>query len=60
MENVGIFVGHLEYFKAFWYILRLFGNVVIIWHSLYRFGTLCQEKSGNPGENANATFFDTK
>jgi hypothetical protein len=36
MEDVGIFYGHLIYFLVIWYIFP-------------RFGTLCKEKSGNPG-----------
>jgi hypothetical protein len=38
MEDVGIFCGHWVYFTAIWYILLFFP----------RFGTLYQEKSGNP------------
>jgi hypothetical protein len=49
MENAGIFYGHLEYFPVIWYILRPFGNVVVIWYIFPRFGVLFQEKSGNPG-----------
>jgi hypothetical protein len=30
IENVAIFCGHLEYFKAIWYILRSLGNAVAI------------------------------
>jgi hypothetical protein len=30
MENTSIFYGHLEYFTVIWYILRPFGNVVVI------------------------------
>jgi hypothetical protein len=32
IENVGIFYGDLEYFKAIWYILWPLGNVVEIWY----------------------------
>jgi hypothetical protein len=39
----------LEYFTVIWYILRPFGNVVVIGHNFSRFGLLCHEKSGNPG-----------
>jgi hypothetical protein len=46
--RAGIFYGHLEYFTVIWYIVWPFGNVVVIWYSFTRFGTLCQEKSGNP------------
>jgi hypothetical protein len=31
-------------------MLQQFGNLVPIWCIFPRFGTLCQEKSGNPGE----------
>jgi hypothetical protein len=48
VENAGIFYGHLEYFTVIWYILWPFGNVVAIWYIFSRFGTLCQETSGNP------------
>jgi hypothetical protein len=50
MENADIFYGHLEYFTVVWYILWLFGNVVVIWYIFPSFGILCQEKSGNPGK----------
>jgi hypothetical protein len=48
MENVTIFYGNLEYFTAIWYILWPFVNVVVVWYIFPRFGTFCQEKSGNP------------
>jgi hypothetical protein len=48
MENVGIFYGHLEYFTAMCYILWPFENLVVIWYIFPRFGTVCQQKSGNP------------
>jgi hypothetical protein len=32
MEDVGIFYGHLVYFTAIWYILRIF------WYILWLFG----------------------
>jgi hypothetical protein len=51
MGNVGIFLGHLEYFMTIWYILWPFGNLVLIWNIYPRFGILCQEKSGNPVAN---------
>jgi hypothetical protein len=51
MEIAGIFYGHLEYFTVIWYVLWVFGNVVVIWYIFPRFGILCQEKSGNPGLN---------
>jgi hypothetical protein len=46
---IGIFYGHLEYFIVIWNILWLFDNVVVNRYISPRFGTLCQEKSGNPG-----------
>jgi hypothetical protein len=49
LRSFGIFYGHLESFTVIWYILWLFGNVVVIWYIFPRFGILCQEKSGNPG-----------
>jgi hypothetical protein len=55
MENAGIFYGHLEYITVIRYILWPFGNVVVIWYSFPRFGTLCQEKSGNPVANRQDT-----
>jgi hypothetical protein len=51
MENVGMLWGNLEYITAIWYILWPFGNLVVIWYISPRFGTLCQQKSGNPGLN---------
>jgi hypothetical protein len=42
----------LVYFMAIWYILWLFGNVVVIWYLFPPFGILCQEKSGNPALTA--------
>jgi hypothetical protein len=32
-------------------MLWSFGNVVVIWHILLRFGILCHEKSGNPDQS---------
>jgi hypothetical protein len=46
----------LGYFKAIWDILRPFGNVTVIWYIFLRFGTLYQEKSGNPGYDTSETF----
>jgi hypothetical protein len=47
--------------KCFWsfgifydnwvYYVWAFGNLVVIWYIFYRFGTLYQVKSGNPGQN---------
>jgi hypothetical protein len=48
MENTGIIYCHLEYFTVIWNILWPFGNVVVMWYIFHCFGTLCQEKSGNP------------
>jgi hypothetical protein len=36
------------YIIAILYKLWPFGNLVAIWYSFPRLGTLCQEKSGNP------------
>jgi hypothetical protein len=47
----GLFYGHLIYFVAIRYILCKFGK------NFSRFGTLCQEKSGNPGEQDYFPFF---
>jgi hypothetical protein len=49
MEMFGIFFGHLEYSMAILHIFWPFGKIVAIWYIFPRFGTLCQEKSGNPG-----------
>jgi hypothetical protein len=49
MEKFGIFLGHLENFTT---ICCIFGNLVAFWYILTRFGTLSQEKSGNPALNA--------
>jgi hypothetical protein len=38
----------MEYFTYIWYILWPIGNIVVIWYIFYRFGILCQDKSGNP------------
>jgi hypothetical protein len=48
------------YFMVIWnnllplpmYKLCPFGNVVVIWCIFPRFGILCQEKSGNPGQKS--------
>jgi hypothetical protein len=42
----GLFV----YSMAIWYNLWTLGNLVAIWYISPRFGIVCQEKSGNPGE----------
>jgi hypothetical protein len=34
---------------AIWEILRQLSNLMAIWYIFPLFGTLCQEKSGNPG-----------
>jgi hypothetical protein len=59
MENDGVFYRLSEYFTVIWYILRPFGNVVVIWYSFPRFGILCHEKSGNPDCEACASFSDS-
>jgi hypothetical protein len=48
MEEVGIFLGHLEFIIAIVYILWLFGNLVAIPCIFPHFGTLWQKKSGKP------------
>jgi hypothetical protein len=48
MEKVGSLFGHLEYITAIWYNLWPFGTLVAIWYISPRFGTRCEEKSGNP------------
>jgi hypothetical protein len=41
-------VGHLENVTAIKYILWPIGKLVVISYIFPHFGTLCQEKSGNP------------
>jgi hypothetical protein len=43
-----IFYGHLEYFKAIWYIVCPVSNFVVVWYIFKRLGKFYQEKSGNP------------
>jgi hypothetical protein len=60
MEIVGIFYDHLEYFTVILYISWPFGKVGVIWYIFPRFGTLYQEKSGNPASHqahSSSTFF---
>jgi hypothetical protein len=58
---IGLFFGHLVYFVSIWSIFWPFGIFLAIWYILWefsifcgylvyfsRFGTLYQEKSGNP------------
>jgi hypothetical protein len=45
---IGVFYGHLEYFKATWYILCPFANFLVILYIFARLGQLFKEKSGNP------------
>jgi hypothetical protein len=40
----------MEHITAISYILGAFGNLVVSWYSFSYFGTLYQEKSGNPGK----------
>jgi hypothetical protein len=49
MEDVGIFYGHLVYFKAIWYFLWSFGT-------FSRSVMLHQENSGNPASKENKHF----
>jgi hypothetical protein len=48
MKDAGVFYGHLVHFTVFCYILWTFGIVRgnLVYFS--RFGSLYQEKSGNP------------
>jgi hypothetical protein len=46
--SIGIFCRHLVYVVAIWYLLWLFGIFLVIWYIFPVFGTLYQEKSGNP------------
>jgi hypothetical protein len=48
MEDVGAFYGHLVYFTAILCILWPFGLFYGYLVNSPRFGTLSQEKSGNP------------
>jgi hypothetical protein len=55
-----LFYGHLVYFVVIWYILWPFGigicghlvHLMVIWYIFPRFGTLYQEKSGNPASSS--------
>jgi hypothetical protein len=63
MEDVGTFYGHLVYFMAIWYVIRTLG--IFCGNLVYfpRFGTLYQEKSGNPdssGGKKKKSFFRLK
>jgi hypothetical protein len=53
MVDDGLFYGHLVYFTAIWSILQPFGtfcgHLVFFIVIFTRFGTLYEEKSGNPG-----------
>jgi hypothetical protein len=61
MENLGIFYDHLVYFAAIGNILWPYGIFVVIWYIIPRFGTLDQEKSGNPGlDHSNGRFISSK
>jgi hypothetical protein len=46
--TIGIYYGHLVIFIPIW---QFSGNIVYI----PRFGTLCKEKSGNPGPQSKQT-----
>jgi hypothetical protein len=53
IEDIGILYGHLVYFTTIWYIFGHLVYFMIIWHVYFsRFGMLYQEKSGNPGLEA--------
>jgi hypothetical protein len=48
MGDVGIFYGHLVYFRALEIFYCHLVYFVVIWYIFPRFGMLYQEKSGNP------------
>jgi hypothetical protein len=48
LENVDIFYGHLEYFIDIWVILWPFGTFCVHLVHFFGFGTIYQEKSGDP------------
>jgi hypothetical protein len=50
MKKFGIFCGYEKYITAIWYILWQFCNSVAICYIFPHFGILCQEKSGNQGD----------
>jgi hypothetical protein len=52
MKDVGNFFGLLVYFTAISYILWPLGVLCGHFGIFSRFGTLCQEKSGNPANNS--------
>jgi hypothetical protein len=54
MDNVGTFYGHLEYITAIWNILGPFSNQWKVGTVFPVFGTLHQEKSGNPAPDHKA------
>jgi hypothetical protein len=63
LRPFGLFYDHLVYFMTIWFILRpleiFYGHLVYfvaIWYIYPHFGTLYQEKSGNPGHPANGQF----
>jgi hypothetical protein len=57
LENVEIFYGHLEYCTVICDILGPFGTFYVHLVHFSGFGTLCLEKSGNPGvETGTAAF----
>jgi hypothetical protein len=47
-KKVGILFGHMKFIMDIWYISLLFGNLVAIGYIFPHFGTLRQDKSGNP------------
>jgi hypothetical protein len=56
MEDVGIFYGHLFYLLLFGIFCDLFVYFIVIWYIFPRFGTLYQDKSGNPVVDEHSTF----
>jgi hypothetical protein len=47
-KNVCVFYGHLEFFKATWFVCTFDAHFVVTWYFFTRLGKLYQEKSGNP------------
>jgi hypothetical protein len=48
MKNAGLFYRHLEYITAILYILRSFGNLLVIWHMFSPFWYIVRRKIWQP------------
>jgi hypothetical protein len=48
LENVDIFYGNFQYFTDIWDIDEHLVHFVLIWYIFSGFGSMYQEKSGNP------------